>query len=113
LFAPMLFVPRTMQVAVSTARLWSLLNRYLAGRRGGSIMDPDAQERMISYGSSSRASLEQLERISTQVLPRLGFVHAPVLVMQSEDDNRLPHDQSVHAIARIGSADKTVIWTRG
>jgi esterase/lipase len=68
---------------------------------------------MISYGSSSRASLEQLERISTQVLPRLGFVHAPVLVMQSEEDNRLPHDQSVHAIARIGSRDKTMVWTRG
>jgi carboxylesterase len=113
LYAPMLFVPRTMQVAVSTARLWSLLTRYLSGRRGGSILDPDAQERMISYGSSSRASLEQLERISTQVLPRLGFVHAPVLVLQSEEDNRLPHDQSVHAIARIGSSDKTVVWTRG
>jgi esterase/lipase len=33
--------------------------------------------------------------------------------VQSEEDNRLPRDQSVHAIARIGSNDKTVMWTRG
>jgi carboxylesterase len=113
LYAPMLFVPRGMQVAVSTARLWSLFARYVGGRAGRSIQDPDAAERMIAYGVSSRRSLEALERLSTQVVPRLGFVHAPVLVVQSEEDNRLPRDQSVHAIARIGSRDKTVIWTRG
>lgn len=113
LYAPMLFVPRSMQVAVSTARLWSLMTRYVSGRGGRSILDPEAVRRHIAYGCSSRQSLEALERIAHGTIARLGFVHQPVLVVQSEEDNRLPHDQSVHAIARIGSGDKTVVWTRG
>ena len=46
-------------------------------------------------------------------MPRLGFVKAPVLVCQSREDNRLPEDQSRHAYARIGSADKTAHWVSG
>lgn len=115
LFAPMLFVPRPMEIAVSTARLWSLFSRFMGSGGGGgrSIRDPEAARRMIAYGCSSRRSLEALARVCRHTTARLGFVHAPVLVMQSAEDNRLPHDQSVHAIARIGSKDKTVVWTRG
>jgi carboxylesterase len=113
LFAPMLFIPRPMQVAVSTARLWSLFTRYLSGGGGRSIRDPDAQARMISYGCSTRRSLEALERIATTVLVRLGFVHVPVLFVQSREDNRLPHDQSTHALARIASSDRTAHWVDG
>lgn len=113
LYAPMLFVPSQMQVAVSTARLWALVTKYIAGGGRRSIRDPEAQQRMISYGCSTRRSLEALERIAKGTAVRLGFVHAPTLVIQSEEDNRLPHEQSVHAIARLGSKDRTVVWTRG
>jgi carboxylesterase len=113
LYAPMLFVPRPMEVAVHTARLWSLLTRYAS--RGGqrSIHDPEAAARMISYGSSTRRSLEALEYIARGTIVRLGFVRAPTLILQSEEDNRFPREQSVHAFARVGAKDKTVVWTRG
>jgi esterase/lipase len=113
LYAPMLYVPRTMDVVVSTARLWSLFTRYVKGGGKRSLHDPEAARSMIAYGHSSRRSLEALARLCLHTTARLGFVHAPVLVIQSEEDNRLPHDQSVRAIARIGSRDKTVVWTRG
>lgn len=113
LYAPMLFVPRPMQVVVSTARLWSLATKYVTGGGRRSLHDPAASRDMIAYGTSTRRSLEALERLCLHTTARLGFVHSPVLVIQSEEDNRLPHDQSVRAIARIGSKDKTVIWTRG
>jgi carboxylesterase len=113
LYAPMLFVPKQMQVAVSTARLWALFTKYVSGGGRRSIRDPEAQQRMIAYGCSTRRSLEALERIAKGTTARLGFVHEPTLVIQSEEDNRLPHEQSVHAIARIGTKDRTVIWTRG
>lgn len=113
LFAPMLFVPAQMQVAVSTARLWGCFTKYLAGGGRRSIRDPEAQQRMISYGCSTRRSLEALERVAKGTSVRLGFVHVPTLVIQSEEDNRLPREQSLHAIARIGAKDRTVIWTRG
>ena len=113
LYAPMLFVPQQMQVAVSTARLWSLFSKYLAGGGRRSVLDPEAGRRTISYGCSTRRSLEALQRIASGVAVRLGFVHAPTLVIQSTDDNRLPHSQSVHAIARIGAKDRTVVWTSG
>lgn len=113
LFAPMLFVPRPMQVAVSTARLWSLVTRYLAGGGGRSILDPIAQRQQIAYGCSTRRSLEALQQLANGTSVRLGFVRAPVLVLQSTQDNRLPADQSRHAFARLGSADRTVHWVDG
>jgi len=113
LFAPMLFVPRHMQVAVSTARLWVLLTKYIAGGGRRSIKDPEAGKRSIAYGCSTRRSLEALDHIAKGITVRLGFIRVPTLVIQSEDDNRLPHDQSVHAFARIGAKDKTIIWTKG
>ena len=113
LFAPMLFVPTPMQVGVSTARLWSLFTKYISGGGKRSIHDPEAQAKSISYGCSTRRSLEALEILARGSAMRLGFVHAPTLVIQSEEDNRLPPAQSRHAIARIGSPDRTVIWTKG
>lgn len=113
LYAPMLFVPAPMQVAVSTARLWGLVTRYMSGGGKRSIHDPAAAARMISYGCSTRRSLEALEHIAKGTTVRLGFVHAPTLVFQSEEDNRLPHEQSTHAFARIGATDRTIVWTRG
>lgn len=113
LFAPMLFVPRSMQVAVSTARIWSMVTKYISGGGRRSILDPEAQRRVVSYGCSTRRSLEALESIARGTIPRLGFVKAPVLVCQSREDNRLPEDQSRHAYARIGSADKSAHWVTG
>lgn len=113
LFAPMLFVPRSMQVAVSTARMWGLVTRYISGGGSRSIWDPEAQRRAVSYGCSTRRSLEALESIALGAVPRLGFVKVPVLVCQSREDNRLPEDQSRHAYARIGSADKSAHWVSG
>ncbi len=113
LYAPMLFVPAPMQVAVSTARLWSMLTKYLSGGGGRSIRDVEAGQRTISYGCSTRRSLEALEYIARGTVVRLGFVRAPTLVVQSEDDNRLPRAQSTHAIARLAAKDRTVLWTSG
>lgn len=113
LFAPMLFTPRPMQVAVSTARVWALVTKYLAGGGGASIWDPEARRRQIAYGCSTRRSLEALEIIAEGVVPRLGFVHVPVLFVQSREDNRLPEDQARRAFARIKSADKTARWVEG
>lgn len=112
LYAPMLFTPRGMQVAVSTARLWTLVTAHLSSAGARSILDPEAQRRMIAYGCSTRSSLEALEVIAEGVVPRLGFVKAPLLFVQSRDDNRLPEDQSMHALTRIGSAEKTVVWVQ-
>lgn len=113
LYAPMLFVPRPMQLAVSTARLWGLFTKYLAGGGGRSIHDPVAQRQQISYGCSTRRSLEAVERIAAGTVVRLGFVRAPVLFVQSEADNRLPADQSHRAFSRLGAPDKSAVWTTG
>lgn len=113
LYAPMLFTPRPMQAAVSTARVWSLVTAHLSGGGGSSVRDPEAKRRQVSYGCSTRRSLEALEAIAEGVIPRLGFIHEPVLFVQSREDNRLPPDQSHRAFTRIGSADKTALWVAG
>lgn len=113
LFAPIFFVPRPMEVAVATARVWNLVTRHVTGGGARSLRDPDAQRRSISYGCSTRRSLEALEYVAHGVVPRLGFAKVPTLVCQSREDNRLPADQSRHAFARLGAADKTVHWVEG
>lgn len=113
LYAPMLFVPRPMEVVISTARLWPLFTKYVSGGGKRSLHDPVAARGMIAYGCSTRRSLEALDRLCRHTTTRLGFIHDPVLVILSEEDNRLPVDQSVRAAARIGSVDKTIVWTRG
>lgn len=113
LFAPILFIPRPMQVAISTARLWSLVTRHVTGGGARSLLDPEAKRRSVSYGCSSRRSLEALEYVAQGVMPRLGFATAPTLVCQSRQDNRLPEDQSRRAIARLGAEDKSVHWVEG
>ena len=113
LYAPMLYVPRPMEVAVSTARLWSIFSRYMSGGGRRSVHDPEAARAMIAYGGSTRRSLEALEKIANGAILRLGFVHSPVLMMQSEEDNRLPRDQSLRAFTRLGAKDRTLEWTKG
>lgn len=113
LYAPMLFVPRPMEVGVSTARLWSLVTRFAGGGGGRSVHDATAARALIAYGGSSRRSLEALEKVAKGAIMRLGFVSAPVLMVQSEEDNRLPRDQSFRAFTRLGSKDRTLEWTRG
>ena len=83
LFAPMLFVPRPMQVAVSTARLWTIFTKYIGGGSGRSVKDDDARRRLIAYGYSTRRSLEALEEIAEGTIVRLGFVRAPMIIQQS------------------------------
>jgi carboxylesterase len=113
LFAPMLFVPRPIQVAVSTARLWTLVSKYVGGGGGRSVKNAEARERLIAYGYSTRRSLEALEEIAEGTIVRLGFVRAPLLIQQSAEDNRLPADQSLRAFTRLASADRTVHWVEG
>ena len=65
--------------------------------RGRSAVDPRPRgrsETMIAYGCSTRRSLEAVEYIARGTVVRLGFVSAPTLVIQSEEDNRLPREQS-------------------
>lgn len=113
LYAPMLYVPRPMEVAVSTARLWSIVSRYISGGGKQSVHDPEAMRTLIAYGRSTRRSLEALELIANGAIARLGFVRAPVLMMQSTEDNRLPRDQSLRAFSRLGSPDRTLEWVDG
>ena len=113
LYAPMLFVPRPMEVAVHTARLWSSLTRYLVGGSGRSVFDAEALRTLIAYKASSRRSIEALQRIARETVVRLGFVHAPVFIVQSDEDNRLPRDQSERAHSRLGTKDRTVEWVHG
>ena len=113
LYAPMLYVPRPMEVAVSTARLWSLVSRYISGGGKRSVRDPEAMRTLIAYGRSTRRSLEALELVANGAIARLGFVRSPLLMVQSTDDNRLPRDQSVRAFSRLGARDRTLEWMDG
>jgi len=113
LYAPMLYVPRPMEVAVSTARLWSFLSRYISGGGKRSVHDPEALRTLIAYGGSTRRSLEALELVANGAIARLGFVRAPLLMVQSTEDNRLPRDQSLRAFSRLGSRDRTLEWVDG
>jgi esterase/lipase len=43
----------------------------------------------------------------------LTHVRAPALVIQSRDDNRISRKNAAAAFARLGSAEKELVWTDG
>lgn len=114
LVAPYLTMPRIVQGAAMTSRLWGPLLPYVrsAGARP-SIHDPDERARSLAYGYFTPAALRALlatVRAASAALPR---VHVPTVVMQSRDDNRIAPDDALRAFALLGAHTKELCWVAG
>jgi carboxylesterase len=113
LLAPYVAMPAATRLLARTTKAWGWLLPYFSSLGARSIRDPVAAARELGHGILTPAALRALYEVmrdGTVALPR---VTAPTLVIQSREDNRITPESAELGFARLGSADKKLVWTDG
>jgi carboxylesterase len=112
LLAPYMIPPRDVRVARSTSRIWSPVTPYLRGRGQESVHDPIARDASRAYGSFSAGALEALSDTAAAGYRALSQLAMPTLVINSEQDNRIPRELAQEALDAI-TAPVEQHWLKG
>jgi carboxylesterase len=101
LLAPYLTPPPQVRWVRAAAPLWGFTAPYLHGRGDASVHDKDADAKSRAYGTFSPGALTALARTAYAGLRALPDVTQPTLVINSEEDNRIPRKLALSALERI------------
>lgn len=113
LLAPYLAMPGSVRFAAATSHAWGVALPYAPSGGGRSIRDAKAAAAGLGHGVFTPTALRALASVvdaARQALPR---VHAPTLVVQSREDNRIPRALTEQAFSILGAPEKQMIWTEG
>lgn len=111
--APYVHLSRPLRLLFALGPVAALGARYMSGGGRRSVHDPEAARAMIAYQVATPRLLRQLSDVAHRAFEALPRVRQPVLVVQSEEDNRIPRRSAERAFERIGSADKSLRWVSG
>jgi carboxylesterase len=109
LLAAYLVPPAPVRLARSTAPLWSPLFPYIRSKGDASVHDRIASQATRSYGSLSAGALDALVATAATGLKALPLLRVPTLVINSEQDNRIPRESATRAIREL-TAPAEVHW---
>jgi carboxylesterase len=112
LLAPYLTPPPSVRLMRDTSLLWGLPAPYVRGRGEASVHDDAAQASSLAYGTFSAGALEALIKTAREGLRALPYVTQPTLVINSEQDNRIPRKMAISAMERI-RAPMEQHWVKG
>jgi carboxylesterase len=101
LLAPYLAPPADVRWVRATAPLWGFTAPYLRGRGEASVHDRAADAESRAYGTFSPGALTALAQTAHEGLRALPAVTQPTLVINSEQDNRIPRKLALGALERI------------
>lgn len=110
LLAPYLEPPAFVRWAALTSVGWGTVATYVDSLDPRSIHDESERGRALGYGVMTPAALRALVRVAAGASRGLPQVTAPTLMIQSLHDNRISAAGARRAFARIGSAEKRMIW---
>lgn len=113
LLAPYVAMPRAVARLAATSALWGWLLPYFSSGNARSIHDAKAAARALGRGILTPAALRAFYDVVTDATEALPRVHAPTLVIQSREDNRIPRESAERAFQRLGSSEKRLVWTEG
>jgi carboxylesterase len=113
LVAPYLAMPARIARAARWTWLWGPLLPFFNSSDGLSILDPAEQTRNLAYGAFSANALAALYEIVQRAQAVLPNVATPTLMIQSRTDNRISVDAAEQAFARLGAAEKRLVWITG
>ena len=115
LVAPYLAMPPLVRGVARSAPLWGSVVPYVRVRDGRrpSIADPEERARSLAYGWFTPAALRALAATVDRAAAALPRVTAPTFVAHSRDDNRIAPDAALRAFARLGAAEKQLVWVPG
>ncbi|MEO7455395.1 MAG: alpha/beta fold hydrolase [Gemmatimonadaceae bacterium] len=101
LLAPYLGAPGLVRFIRRAGMLWSAGVPYVRGGGDTSIHDPVARAESRAYGSFSRGALTALLETADAGRRALSRITAPVLVVNSANDNRIPRDIAEAALREL------------
>jgi carboxylesterase len=101
LLAPYLVPPADVRLVRATAPVWGFPAPYLRGRGEASVHDREADSKSRAYGTFSPGALTALARTAHEGLRALPAVTQPTLVINSEQDNRIPRKLAQSALEKI------------
>jgi len=113
LLAPYLDMPHRIQRIARAAPYWRWLLPYFPSGGEESIRDPEAAKKGLGAGILTPAALRafyETMRAGAASLPR---VHAPTLMVQSREDNRIAVESAERAFAAIAAEEKKLVWLEG
>ena len=93
--------------------MWSGIAGARKSSNPKSILDPDERARNLGYGVYSGRLLYELWRLAESARRALAGVAAPTLLIQSREDPRIAPEVAERAIARVGAAEKKLVWAHG
>lgn len=113
LLAPYVDMPATIQRLALTSPYWGWMLPYLPSLGQRSIRDRTAAARGLGHGLITPGALRALQEVMSRARESLPRVHAPTLVVQSREDNRISAASAQAAFDLLGSRDKELVWVEG
>lgn len=110
LLAPYLGMPAGVRWLARSHLAWSPVVPFLSSASERSILDAEERARSLAYGAVSGAALRQLLEVVERARRAAPDVTAPLLLVQSRRDNRIPARVTRRAFASFGSARKELVW---
>lgn len=101
LLAPYLTPPPLVEWASRTSAAWGLVQPFLGGRGESSVHDRNARDASYAYGvfpPSALRALVETARLGHRALKR---IRIPTLVVNSEQDNRIPPALAAEATSAL------------
>lgn len=113
LLAPYIAMATFARGMALSSHAWGWLLPYFSSFGTRSIRDPAAAARALGHGILTPAALRALYDVVNDAVNALPGVTAPTLVIHSREDNRIEPVDAERGFARLGSAEKRLIWTEG
>jgi carboxylesterase len=93
--------------------LWALVTPRLFANAQRGFRDAAARARSLGHGAFTPRLVRELRRVVDDAKPAAPAVKAPALVVHSRRDYRIASSAATWAYARLGSADKELVWRDG
>jgi carboxylesterase len=113
LMAPYFEMPRWLAAAALGGRLWGRFAGEIGSGTTRSIRDPVERARNLGYGRTTGRLLYELWSLGRRARRALPLVQAPTLMIQSREDNRISPRVAQRAFARLGGAERQLVFTEG
>ena len=101
LLAPYLIPPATVRRGAALSWVWGIVLPFVAGRGERSIHDAAAAAEGLAYGRFPPRAMRALVTTAARALHALPRVTAPTLVINSEQDNRIPAALATEALRTL------------
>jgi esterase/lipase len=113
LIAPYLSMPRRIRWLSASQGLWSARVGPIRVESPRSIHDPAERAANLAYGAVTGRAVHELALLVEKARAALPRVKAPTLLIQSEEDNRVPQRVARNAMRMLGASCKRLVFTHG